>query len=317
MPMCTSTTKEEHQKRPPSGKYPRTSPSVSNDLKQLIEWADSTDVEVQFQAAWSFADLAITEEVRDRIRSAGGIAPLVRLLSSHRIEIQKCIISAVANLALCEVNQKLLVDEGVLIPLIAIAKTVCTRESDDEETKLNIARALANLAYCNEKIEIETVEQGGLDPLIFLFQHGSEETRLEAVAALANLARNVSNQRKIVEVGALKELVGVIKSTQQDNLLEQASRCLANISLNARNQDDLKESGATLALITMLPKANSDVQRLATMALANMSAYETMQAQVVSEGALTVLFDLIQCGNEDVELQVRPVGALRWCIWKT
>eukprot|EP00961_Rhodomonas_salina_P143213 1926969-Rhodomonas_salina.1 len=84
---------EEHQKRPPSraGEHPeRPSSSSSKDIEELILWAASTDLDVQFQAARSFADLAITEEQRVRIVRAGGLQSLVCLLQSQKTEVQRC-----------------------------------------------------------------------------------------------------------------------------------------------------------------------------------------------------------------------------------
>lgn len=241
MPMCNSARRQEHQKRPPSGKPANRPPSASKDLTELIEWAQSDDVNVQFQAARSLADLAIAEFARDSIRTLGGIPPLIRLLSSDMIEVQRCVVTAIANLALSEENQALFAKEGevVLVPLISIAASVCN-EAEEEEMQLNVARALANMAYCNADIEQKLVELGCLSPLMTLCERGSPEVRLEAVAALANLARHEANQRKIVEHGALLHLVAAMRLPEEEELLKQAARCLANISLNIQNEKEVK-----------------------------------------------------------------------------
>jgi hypothetical protein len=245
MPMCTSATRQEHQKRPPSGKAsnrPRPQ-SASKDVRELVEWANSDDINVQFQAARSLADLAMSDFARDAIRTAGGIPPLVKLLCSDMDEVRRCVVTAIANLALSEESQALLAqEENLLSPLISIAASVCN-ETDDEEMKLNVARCLANLAYCNEKVEADVVELGCLDPLMAMCSSGSPDVRLEAMAALANLARNEGNQRKIVEQGALGHLVAVMKHPEEDEeLLKQAARCLANVSLNVYNEKEVKVS---------------------------------------------------------------------------
>uniref|UniRef100_A0A7S0W446 Vacuolar protein 8 n=1 Tax=Hemiselmis tepida TaxID=464990 RepID=A0A7S0W446_9CRYP len=319
MPMCTAATREEHQKRPPSSRAGKASSerpqsSYSRDVKELVDWAQSPDVDVQFQAARALADLAMSEDQRPRIVKVGGIPHLIKLLCSagdDRPELQRCVVMAVANLALSEQNQGLLVDAGVLPPLIELSKKAMTEGYGDVEMQSNLARGLANLAYCNEDLETRVVEQGGLEPLVSWCKSDDEETRLEAFAALANLARHVKNQRKIVEQeGALRELVKAVKVNGQEELLMQTARCLANISLNAENQADLKESGVTAALISAIPKASPEGQRLSGMALANMAALESLQAQMVQEGALPVMFELLQSGSEDIELQAARCVAM-------
>lgn len=239
MPMCTAATREEHHKRPPSGKQPQPPSAECKNLRELIDWANAVDPEVQFQGARSLADLAMTSEERPRIVQAGGLQPLVRLLHSDRAEIQLFAVMAVANLALDDANQGLLAAEGALDPLIHLALRVSAVDCENVEMQINIARALANMAYCHESNEDLIVRNMGLKPIIFLSQSIHHEVRLEAVAALANLARNKSNQRNIVEQGALGPLVKAMQGDEEE-LQGQAARCLANVSLNEGNQGDIK-----------------------------------------------------------------------------
>lgn len=218
--------------------------------------------------------------------------------------MQRCALIALANLALEDEGQKSLNEGKAIAPIVHLAS------SPDASMQCNAARALANLAFCFEANELDIVTAGGISPLLTLASDLSDvHTRQEAVAALANLARNPHNQREIVECGALSPLCTAMRSRDPE-LLRQGARCLANLSLNKENERDLVDSKVGGILIGILITALSndsdeadDIKRLAAMALANLAAYPALQLQLVADGILEPMNKLLSSGNEDVELQ--------------
>jgi len=202
---------EEHQQRPLSRTGPPGRPSKDEmkSISELMRWASSSDLDTQYQAVRSLADLAMSEDQRAHIVHAGASKPLVKMLSADRAEVQLCALIAVANLALNDEGQTSLNTEGAIQPLIAMS------EASDPTVQFHAARALANLAFCHEDNEAAIAERG-LPALLALVDSGELMVQQEALAAIANLARNTDNQRKIVESGALASLANVLRSPARD-----------------------------------------------------------------------------------------------------
>eukprot|EP00802_Teleaulax_amphioxeia_P011348 Tamp_11380.p2 GENE.Tamp_11380~~Tamp_11380.p2 ORF type:complete len:171 (-),score=53.29 Tamp_11380:1412-1900(-) len=77
--------KEEHQKRPASRAGPDDRPAASAvHLEELISWASSSEVDKQYQAALSLADLAMSSDERMNILNSGAARHLIALLASDK-----------------------------------------------------------------------------------------------------------------------------------------------------------------------------------------------------------------------------------------
>ncbi|EKX55079.1 hypothetical protein GUITHDRAFT_42751, partial [Guillardia theta CCMP2712] len=237
-------------------------------IDELISWAKSEDMEVQYQAARSLADLAIDADQRRHIEHANALQHIVSLLHSPSPEVCECAVMAICNLALDDGLQDKLNQEGALKDLVQLA----TNAELSAGMQCHLARALANLAYCNERNEEDIVKSGGLTSLIRMISASNPDVMLEAVAALANLARNPLNQRMIGESGAILHLVNAMRGNDIE-VLRQASRCLANISLNHENEVELCVPEVIEALIATLRVDNQEVTTLGMMALANLSVH--------------------------------------------
>ena len=160
---------------------------------------------------------------------AGACKHLVKLLSAAKIEVQLYALTAVANLALQDDGQEKLREEG------AVTAVVLHASSPNSGMQCHAARALANLAFCCESNEVGIVKAGGIPPLLKLIDAPELHTAQEAIAALANLARNPSNQRQMVECGALVPLCAAMRAARCDpELLRQGARCIANVSSPVR-----------------------------------------------------------------------------------
>jgi len=269
-------------------------------LKEVIRWADSTDPSAQFQAARALADLAIEPENQILIAKTGGISPLAKLARSRDPEVHRCAVIAIANLALNDENQTTLTEQGCLPILVGLV------QHGSDEVKLHCARALANLAYCHENNEKAIAAQGGLGPLVELAASGGAETQVEATAALANIARNAETQEATLAAGAVEAVLPLLSSTD-DETQKQACRCLANLALNEPNRGVMARNDAIVAKLILVCSIGtpdtqvctarhvaSHVQRLAAMALANLSFHDEVQLAITEAGGLEPVFAILR-----------------------
>ena len=115
---------------------------------------------------------------------------------------------ALWSLSLCveEANQKTIVDEGGIRPLVntLMAKTVAQQEQ--------AAEALARLAFGSSETQIAIAKEGGIAPLIALLDvdMGSVKTQIKAAAALADLALRIENKEAILAAGGISPLVALL-----------------------------------------------------------------------------------------------------------
>ncbi|KAJ1473479.1 armadillo-type protein, partial [Baffinella frigidus] len=206
-----------------------------------------------------------------------------------------------------------------------------------------VARALANVAFCHEENEAQIVYAGALTPLLSMLADCADteseaqivhtgalppllsrladcqdtETRVEAVAALANLARSAIAQRRIVEEGGLGPLVSAIQEYPDEEIVKQVLRCLANLlllpantGLVAKMREDASSDAQRLSGMALANLAESkemqgpdDRERLSGMALAKLAENKEMQGHMVAVGCLGPIDLLLRSGNEDMELQ--------------
>mmetsp|Transcript_64599 Transcript_64599/g.154143 ORF Transcript_64599/g.154143 Transcript_64599/m.154143 type:complete len:433 (+) Transcript_64599:279-1577(+) len=297
--------KEDPEKRPPSRAGPEDGATTARkgsvkDLEELIVWAGSADIDERYQAARAFADLSMAVEQRTRMVRVGALPSLLSLLASPSFEVQRCAVVAIANLALVDEIQGQLSEAGAIPLLVALAVVV------EADMQLQVARALANVAFCHEENEAQIVYAGALTPLLSMLADCADtETRVEAVAALANLARSAIAQRRIVEEGGLGPLVSAIQEYPDEEIVKQVLRCLANLLLLPANTGAVRDAPVIETLLAVIRRedASSDAQRLSGMALANLAESKEMQGHMVAVGCLGPIDLLLRSGNEDMELQ--------------
>jgi HEAT repeat protein len=179
------------------------------NLSRLIAYCESAEVTLQREVAEKLANEAVKPARQVQIVQYGGLKLLVPLTKSTDMEVQRLAAHALANLSVnctCSVsaclpaclvgravcfnrgsgvadNQRLMADEDAIDCLITLL------DSQSDLIQRQAAKALANLGVNNDnKAKIATA--GGLVKLLDLAGSKLVSVRIEAVAAVANLAVN-------------------------------------------------------------------------------------------------------------------------------
>ena len=182
-------------------------------LEAMCELATtSRSDKVHRQVARGIFALTCRTEVRARLVKCGGLAPMVRLLSSKQKDLRRDAAGALGNVAMSPQLVQDVVSAGALPPLIDLAKS-----SIDLDLKREVVRTLYVLSY-EENTRRAIVQHGGLDPLVALAsdQKGVDTPRdvqEKAAGCLANIACGKGNKHYVVRAGGLRPLLRLLRFT--------------------------------------------------------------------------------------------------------
>lgn len=170
-----------------------------------------------------------------------------------------------------------------------------------EITELRKFALHASLPSTSVSLDVEKVESAVLEPLLHLLQTSNDaEVQRATSAALGNLAVNIPNKLKIVQMGGLEPLITQMNSSNVE-VQCNAVGCITNLATHEDNKLSIARSGALLPL-TKLAQNTKDirVQRNATGALLNMTHSEVNRRALVEVGAIPVLVQLLKSPDVDV-----------------
>ena len=184
------------------------------------------------------------------IAAAGGITPLVGLLTTGDAAGKERAASALLHLSIDAVNRDAVAKAGGIPPLVQLLddtapqahevaiqalarmahdspdhqtpiakKLVALLSTNSEGTQRRSAHMLWELAANNQGAPVRIVNAGAISPLVALMGKGSVEAKDEAVGALSCLAQNDSSNQLAIATG-LVHLLGLSPTESQEKLKE-------------------------------------------------------------------------------------------------
>ena len=272
------------------------------------------------------------------IAAAGGVIPLVGLVTNGNQMGKERAASALLHLSVDAVNQVLIAKAGGIPPIVqllddgteqaheyAVAalarlainnpenqtqiakKLVSLLSAQSEGAQRRSAHVLWQLAETNTGAPNRIVNAGAISPLVALLGTGSIEAKEEAVGALTCLAHNnPSNQLAIA-----RGLVGLLGAgTAQAQ--EQVTQMLIKFAQHPDNRLAIAESGAIQRLVIQLrgmDDTSLKAQELAATALSHLAGDSQANAASVAEhGGIKPLVAMLIC--ESAGAQARAACAL-------
>eukprot|EP00951_Prasinocladus_malaysianus_P033998 scaffold340301_cov51-Prasinocladus_malaysianus.AAC.1 len=186
-------------------------------------------------------------EGSDAVVAAGGLLPLVSLLSSPAASLRELAVAVVMGLALSESNRAAVAWAGGIRPL------VCLLSTGSPKAKEMAAKALWSLAVSDEN-KLAIADAGCIPPLVAMLDLECRCTasgREAAAKTLWNLAVAPSNKVAIAAAGGLPALVALL-GTGSHYTQESAAGALLELSLNDNNRKKIAKLGAIPLLIRLL-----------------------------------------------------------------
>ncbi|KAL9637245.1 MAG: hypothetical protein Q9204_001949 [Flavoplaca sp. TL-2023a] len=254
-------------------------------LRSLSTLVYSENVDLQRSASLTFAE--ITErDVREVDRLT--LEPILFLLQSPDIEVQRAASAALGNLAVNTENKVNIVMLGGLPPLIR------QMMSPNVEVQCNAVGCITNLAT-HEDNKAKIARSGALSPLTRLAKSKDMRVQRNATGALLNMTHSDENRQQLVNAGAIPVLVQLLSSSDVD-VQYYCTTALSNIAVDAGNRKRLAQNESRLvqSLVHLMDSSSPKVQCQAALALRNLASDEKYQLEIVRAKGLAPLLRLLQ-----------------------
>ncbi|BDA48602.1 probable vacuolar protein 8 [Coccomyxa sp. Obi] len=239
--------------------------------------------------------------IKSRVRTEGGIPPLVALLDSYDAKVQRAAAGALRTLAFKnEDNKNQIVECGALPTLIHMLR------AQDAGIHYEAVGVIGNLVHSSIHIKRTVLEEGALQPVIGLLSSSCTESQRESALLLGQFATTEPDYKaKIVQRGAVPPLIEMLGSSDVQ-LKEMAAFALGRLAQNSDNQAGIVQAGGLPNLLELMASRNGNLQHNAAFALYGLADNEDNIAAIVREGG-------VQC-LQDCELLVQPS---KDCVQKT
>ncbi|GJJ76288.1 vacuolar protein 8 [Entomortierella parvispora] len=254
-------------------------------LRALSTLAFSDNVDLQRSAALAFAEIT-EKDVRNVDRDT--LEPVLFLLQSHDVEVQRAASAALGNLAVNTENKLLIVKLGGLDPLIR------QMLSPNVEVQCNAVGCITNLATHDEN-KTKIAKSGALVPLTRLAKSKDMRVQRNATGALLNMTHSDENRQQLVSAGAIPVLVSLLSSPDTD-VQYYCTTALSNIAVDSANRKKLAQTEPKLvnSLIGLMDSTSLKVECQAALALRNLASDEKYQLEIVRSRGLTPLLRLLK-----------------------
>ncbi|BGP42020.1 Vacuolar protein 8, partial [Rhodotorula kratochvilovae] len=254
-------------------------------LGALSTLSYSDNVDLQRSAALAFAEIT-EKDVREVSRET--LEPILFLLNSHDVEVQRAASAALGNLAVNAENKLTIVKLGGLEPLIR------QMLSPNVEVQCNAVGCITNLATHDEN-KSRIARSGALSPLTRLAKSKDMRVQRNATGALLNMTHSDDNRQQLVAAGAIPVLVALLASPDTD-VQYYCTTALSNIAVDADNRRRLQQGEPRLVanLIGLMDSPSLKVQCQAALALRNLASDEKYQVEIVKHGGLPALLRLLR-----------------------
>ncbi|KAI9493194.1 putative VAC8-vacuolar membrane protein required for the cytoplasm-to-vacuole targeting [Zychaea mexicana] len=254
-------------------------------LRALSTLAFSDNVDLQRSAALAFAEIT-EKDVRQVGRDT--LNPILFLLQSHDVEVQRAASAALGNLAVNTENKLLIVKLGGLEQLIR------QMGSPNVEVQCNAVGCITNLATHDEN-KAKIARSDALRLLVDLARSKDQRVQRNATGALLNMTHTQENRQQLVNAGAIPVLIGLL-SSQDADVQYYCTTALSNIAVDAGNRKKLAQTDSRLVqyLIALMETKSLKVQCQAALALRNLASDEKYQLEIVRCKGLTPLLRLLK-----------------------
>ncbi|XP_076084970.1 uncharacterized protein LOC143055699 isoform X1 [Mytilus galloprovincialis] len=265
----------------------------------------SDNEELQKSAALCFT------EVSERMSAPLTIPiarPLVELLRSRDIQVQKAATLAVSNFCMVGPgqNKDVLVTCGVIPPLVQLL------HSKNVEVQCNTCGCITSLATSDSNKQL-IVNNHGIRPLINLMKSTDIRVQRNAAGAILNLTHLQSYRNDLVTKGAIPVLIDILHSSDID-VQYYVAASLSNLAVNDKHRTMMTAIGhyaVIKQLVKLMSTKKERVKCQACFALRNIASDDENQIIIVQFGALPHLHNIIKSKASHKDTLGAAVACLR------
>ncbi|KAF8922927.1 Vacuolar protein 8 [Dissophora ornata] len=288
-------------------------------LRNMSTLAFSDTVEMQLPVAGSY--LMISIRVKKPI-SKDALKPLVHLLQSHDLEVQRATTAAISKFCTNNVeNRPKFAELGAIEPLIRLI------QSPDIAVQCEAAGCICSLSQIAEVAYTpEMVRLGALAPLVRLVQSRETLVQTNATGVLNNISDCEELVGDVVKSGAVPFLIRLLGPGTPQNIQLQCAEALCNISYNEIEKERLLKTDTKLVtfLVKLIDSTYPLLQQAVTRLLSSLSTIMKFHGQLIKEGGIPPLIRLLESETliikrlvdlqtrfKDEQIQDRALGMLQ------
>ncbi|KAL0084739.1 vacuolar protein 8 [Phycomyces blakesleeanus] len=254
-------------------------------LHALSTLAYSDNVDLQRSAALAFAEIT-EKDVRQVGRET--LDPILFLLQSHDVEVQRAASASLGNLAVNAENKLL------IVKLNGLEQLIRQMGSPNVEVQCNAVGCITNLATHDDN-KAKIAKSDALRLLVDLARSKDQRVQRNSTGALLNMTHTQENRQQLVNAGAIQVLIGLLNSPDAD-VQYYCTTALSNIAVDAGNRKKLAQTDSRLVqyLIALMDTKSLKVQCQAALALRNLASDEKYQLEIVRCKGLPPLLRLLK-----------------------
>lgn len=256
------------------------------DICRLIHMLDSSLPVLRERAAHAVSVMAMVDECKKALVAEGALQPLLRVLEFGNLHAKERAVLALFEFTSIAENAHAVASHEGSIPLLV---KLCKQGTPMGMT--GAAGTMCNLAR-NEHIRRALAEKGAVQSLITLLTCSSCDARQQAAMALFNLASGKDDKIRmsIVRHGGMLSLLTFLKHSTSVDAQEIAIQALGKLATSATNVRALVSAGYATHLTELVNNAGSSrVQRLAALALCNLSSHMDSKRETCATPLIRVL----------------------------
>ncbi|EEP80119.1 vacuolar protein 8 [Uncinocarpus reesii 1704] len=274
-------------------------------LQALSTLVYSDNIDLQRSASLTFAE--ITErDVREVDRNTLG--PILFLLQSPDIEVQRAASAALGNLAVNtthEENKSKIAKSGALGPLTKLAK------SKDMRVQRNATGALLNMTHSDENRQ-QLVIAGAIPVMVQLLSSPDVDVQYYCTTALSNIAVDSANRKRLAqtEPRLVQSLVQLMDSSTP-KVQGQAALALRNLASDEKYQLEIVRARGLPPLLRLLQSSYLPLILSAVACIRNISIHPHNESPIIEAGFLKPLVELLGSISDSEEIQCHAISTLR------
>lgn len=275
--------------------------ALIEEISSSVQNLSSCQVDIQMEAAVKIRMLSKENpDNRTLIANAGGIPPLIQLLSYPNSSVQEHAVTALLNLSLDEANKRLIAREG------AIPKIIEVLHNGTDEARENSAAALFSLSMLHEnKVMVGCLN--GIPPLVDLLQNGTTRGKKDAATALFNLSLNQANKSRAIKAGIIPALLHLLKDKNL-GMIDEALSILLLLASQPEGHSAIGHISVIEALVGITRDGTPKNKECATAVLLELgSKNSSFILAALQYGVYDHLIEITKCGTNRAQRKAKSL----------
>ncbi|KAM7470980.1 hypothetical protein LguiA_009163 [Lonicera macranthoides] len=275
--------------------------ALIEEIYSSVQNLSSCQVDIQREAVVTIRMLSKENpDNRTLIANAGGIPPLIQLLSYPNSSVQEHAVTALLNLSLDEANKRLIAREG------AIPKIIEVLHNGTDEARENSAAALFSLSMLHEnKVMVGCLN--GIPPLVDLLQNGTTRGKKDAATALFNLSLNQANKSRAIKAGIIPALLHLLKDKNL-GMIDEALSILLLLASQTEGHSAIGHISVIEALVGITRDGTPKNKECATAVLLELgSKNSSFILAALQYGVYDHLIEITKCGTNRAQRKAKSL----------